>query len=109
MYDEMVDVPLNRLLEIGYKNLRDNQQRLVNVSKKIHVNKTPQQIAEKIENDHPAADQLLQSFRGILDGLIDFIDARHIITIPSTIKPILEETPPFERSLTTASMDTPGP
>jgi uncharacterized protein (DUF885 family) len=108
-YEEMVDVPLKRLLEIGYSNLRDNQQQLVNVSKKIDPNNTPQQIAEKIENNHPAPDQLLQSFRGILDGLIDFINARHIITIPSTIKPILEETPPFERALTTASMDTPGP
>jgi len=109
MYEEMVDLPLNRLLAIGYRNLRENQQQLVDVSKKIDANKTPQQIAEKIENDHPAPDQLLQSFRGTLDGLIEFINAHHIITIPSTIKPILEETPPFERALTTASMDTPGP
>ena len=109
MYDEMVDIPLSRLLEIGYSNLRNNQEQLLNVSKTIDANKTPQQVAEKLENDHPPAGQLLQSFRETLGGLIDFINARQIITIPSTVRPILEETPPFERALTTASMDTPGP
>ena len=109
MYDEMVDIPLSRLLEIGYSNLRNNQEQLLNVSKTIDANKTPQQVAEKLENDDPPAGQLLQSFRETLGGLIDFINARQIITIPSTVRPILEETPPFERALTTASMDTPGP
>jgi uncharacterized protein (DUF885 family) len=109
LYEEMVDIPLDRLLEIGYENLRANQAQLANVCKKIDANKIPQQIAEKLASEHPAPDQLLQSFRGTLSGLMDFINARHIITIPSTVRPILEETPPFERALTTASMDTPGP
>jgi uncharacterized protein (DUF885 family) len=108
-YDEMVDVPLERLLEIGYSNLRENQQHFVGVCKKIDARKTPQEVAEKVENDHPAPDQLLHNFRATFDGLIEFIKARHIITIPSAVRPILEETPPFERALTTASMDTPGP
>ncbi len=108
-YDEMVDIPLDRVLAIGYENLRANQQRLVEVCKKIDASKTPQQIAEQLERDHPPADQLLQAFRNTLGGLIDFINTHGIITIPSTVRPILEETPPFERALTTASMDTPGP
>ena len=41
--------------------------------------------------------------------LRDFIVAKKIVTIPSPVLPILEETPPFERALTSASMDTPGP
>ena len=41
--------------------------------------------------------------------LRDFIVEKKIITIPSPVLPILEETPPFERALTSASMDTPGP
>jgi uncharacterized protein (DUF885 family) len=31
------------------------------------------------------------------------------VTIPSPVLPIIEETPPFARALTSASMDTPGP
>ena len=109
LYEEMVDVPLDRLLEIGYANMRANQQQLVEICRKIDPSKTPQQIVGGFEKDHPPADRLLQSFRDIFSGLIDFINTHHIITIPSTGRPILEETPPFMRALTTASMDTPGP
>jgi uncharacterized protein (DUF885 family) len=109
MYEEMVDLPLDQLLEAGYENLHENQRKLVELCKSIDPNKTPQQIAESYQKDHPAPDQLLQAFRNTFSGLIDFINQHHIITIPSTIKPILEETPPFMRALTTASMDTPGP
>ena len=109
MYEEMVDLPLDRVLEIGYANLRANQSALKEVSQKIDPSKTPQQISEQLGKTHPPPDQLLQAFRNTFNGLIDFIDSHHIITIPSQVRPILEETPPFMRALTTASMDTPGP
>ena len=108
-HDEMVDLPIDKLLAVGYANLHENQRKLVELAKKIDPNKTPQQIAERYEKDHPPPDQLLQDFRNTLDGLISFIDQRHIITILSPVKPIIEETPPFLRALTTASMDPPGP
>lgn len=109
MYEEMVDLPLDRLLAIGFDNLRANQRQLVELSRKIDPNKTPKQIVAKLEQDHPAPDQLLSAFRNTFSGLIDFINTHRIITIPSDVRPILEETPPFMRALTTASMDTPGP
>ncbi len=109
MYEEMVDLPLDELLKVGYDNLHENQRKLIALCKTIDPNKTPQQIAEGYEKDHPAPDQLLQAFRNIFSGLIEFINQHNIITIPSTTRPILEETPPFMRALTTASMDTPGP
>lgn len=109
MYEEMVDVPLDRLLEIGYQNLRANQRQLTALCKQIDAAKTPQQIVARFDQDHPAPGQLLESFRNTFSGLIDFINTHHIITIPSPVRPILEETPPFMRALTTASMDTPGP
>lgn len=109
LYEEDVDIPLERLLKIGYQNLEDNQRRLAEVAKQIDPGKTPQQIAEELAADHPAPDQLLQAFRDTFASLIAFIQSHHIITIPSPVKPILEETPPFMRALTTASMDSPGP
>ena len=47
-------------------------------------------------------------FRNTFTSLIAFINAKKIITIPSTVEPTLEETPPFMRATTQASMDTPG-
>jgi uncharacterized protein (DUF885 family) len=109
LYDEMVDIPLDRLLEIGYQNLRQNQAEFKSVSAKIDPKRTPQQILEDLEHDHPAPDKLLQTFRDTLGGLRDYLVAKHIVTVPSPVLPIVEETPPFERATTFASMDTPGP
>jgi uncharacterized protein (DUF885 family) len=109
LYDEMVDIPLDKLLKIGLEDLRRNQQRLRDTAKKIDPNKTPRQILDEAEKNHPAPDKLLPAFRDTLDGLRNYIAARRLATIPSQVLPIVEETPPFMRALTSASMDMPGP
>ena len=73
LYDEMVDIPLDRLLEIGYQDLRRNQAEFRKVAAQIDPKRTPQQILDDLEHDHPPAANLLQSFRGVLGGLRDFI------------------------------------
>jgi len=108
-YDEMVDIPLDKLLEIGWADLRRNQDRFKKLAAELDPGKDPQAVLLEIGQIHPPPDQLLNSFRATFDGLIGFIRSHHIVTIPSEVKPILEETPPFMRATTTASMDTPGP
>ena len=109
LYDEDVDIPLDRLLEIGMANLRLNQQAFKDTAAKLDPKKTPQEILAELEKDHPAPDKLLQTFRDTLGGLKDFLAQHHIVKLPSEVLPIVEETPPFARALTFASMDTPGP
>lgn len=109
LYDEMVDIPLDRLLEIGMADLRKNQQWYKETAAKLDPNRTPLEILAEEGKDHPAPDKLLQTFRDTLGGLKEFIEKNKIITIPSPIPPIVQETPPFARALTFASMDTPGP
>jgi uncharacterized protein (DUF885 family) len=109
LYDEDVDIPLDRLLEIGMADLRRNQQAFKETAAKIDPSKSPQQILEQLENDHPAPDKLLDTFRDTLGGLKGFLEQQHIVRVPSQVLPIVQETPPFARALTFASMDTPGP
>jgi uncharacterized protein (DUF885 family) len=109
LYDDMVEIPLDRLLKIGYDDLHKNQAELKRVAAQIDAAKTPEQVLAALEQDHPNPDQLLQSFRDTFVSLIEFIQQKKIITIPSDIRPIVKETPPFARALTSASMDTPGP
>jgi uncharacterized protein (DUF885 family) len=109
LYDEMVDIPLDRLLEIGRENLRRNQEEFARVAAQVDKTRTAEQILNEAILDHPATGNLMQSFRDVLGGLRDFIEKNRIVTIPSKVPPIVEETPPFMRALTTASMDTPGP
>jgi uncharacterized protein (DUF885 family) len=108
-YDEMVDLPLDRLLQIAMDDLHKNQAEFARVAKQIDPTKTPQQELKELQGLYPPPDQLLNTFHQTFDSLISFIRANHIITIPSDVQPTLEETPPFMRATTFASMDAPGP
>jgi len=108
-YDEMVDIPLDKLLAIAMADLRKNQAEFARVAKEVDPAKTPQEVLAELATIHPAPDQLLNTFHGTFDSLIGFIREHHIITIPSDVQPTLEETPPFMRATTFASMDPPGP
>ncbi len=108
-YDEMVDIPLDRLLQIAFDDLHKNQAEFARVAKEVDPAKTPAEVLAELAAIHPAPDKLLAAFHNTFDSLITFINAHHIITIPSTVQPTLEETPPFMRATTFASMDPPGP
>ena len=108
-YDEMVDIPLDKLLEIGWANMRQNQEHFRQVAAELELGKEPHAVLEELGAMHPAPDQLMNAFRNTFDSTIGFIKSHRIVTIPSDVRPILEETPPFMRATTTASMDTPGP
>ena len=108
-YDEMVDLPLDKLLEIGWADLRKNQAHFNQVAKELEPEKDPRAVLEELGKMHPAPDKLIPTFSATFDGLVGFIRTHHIVTIPSEVRPIVEETPPFMRATTFASMDTPGP
>jgi uncharacterized protein (DUF885 family) len=109
LYDEMVDIPLDRLLAIGYDDLHRNQDALKKVAAQIDPKRSVQEVVAELQNQHPAPDRLLQAFQDTFAGLTQFIHEKKIITIPAGNPPVLEPTPPFMRATTEASMDTPGP
>jgi uncharacterized protein (DUF885 family) len=109
LYDEMVETPLPRLLEIGYADLRQNQAEFNRIAHELEPGRKPHEVLAELGGDHPAPDHLLGSFHDTFEGLIQFINEKHIVDIPSQVQPTLENTPPFMRATTTASMDTPGP
>ena len=108
-YSEMVDIPLDHLLQIGLDDLHKNQAEFARVAKEIDPTKTPEQELAELATIHPAPDKLLQAFHDRFDSEIAFVRSHNIITIPSDVQPTLEETPPFMRATTQASMDPPGP
>jgi hypothetical protein len=105
----MVDTPLPKLLQIAYTDMRRNQGEFSRVARAVDPMKKPRQVLEELDRDHPAPGDLLQSFRDTFNGLVQFIQEKHIVDIPAGGHPIVQETPPFMRATTVASMDTPGP
>jgi uncharacterized protein (DUF885 family) len=78
------------------------------VAAKIDSKRSWREVLSDIQRQHPAPDQLLQAFRDTLGGLQKFIAEKKIVTVLPGVPPTLEDTPPFERATTSASLDTPG-
>jgi len=107
--DEMIDVPLDELLTIAERDLRRNQAAFAEVAHNIDAKKTPEQVLAAIAADHPAAPKLLEYTQKELDAIGRFMTEHQIVTIPSAAPARVQETPPFLRATTSASMDIPGP
>ena len=68
-YDEMVDLPLDKLLEIAWADLRKNQGHFNQIAKELEPTREPSAVVEELGENHPAPDHLLDTFRGTFDGL----------------------------------------
>lgn len=108
LYEEMVDLPLDRLLRIGEKALRQTQDHFRATAALIDAGKSPAAVTAQLSQDHPDAGGLMAETQAGLEDLRRFVTSHRIVTIPSPENPRVVETPPFMRALTFASMDSPG-
>jgi uncharacterized protein (DUF885 family) len=107
-YDEMVDMPIDLLLARGEAALARDRVAFLATARLVAPDKTPQQAMASLEADHPTAAGLLDATRATLEGTRQFLIDHQIVDIPSDVRPIVQETPPYARVGTFASMDTPG-
>jgi len=107
--DEMIDVPLDELLAIADRDLKKNQAAFAETTRRVDAKKPPVQVLASIAGDHPPAAKLLAITQQELDAIGRFMTDHHIVTIPAAAPARVQETPPFLRATTSASMDIPGP
>ena len=107
--NEMIELPLDELLKIAEADRQRNEDAYQAAIRAIDPNRPAAEIVAAIEKDHPPASALLKSSQDALDAIRQFIVDKKIITIPPSDPATVKETPPFRRSTTSASMDTPGP
>src|SRR5471032_1305127 len=108
MYDEMVDIPLDQLLARGEANLQKDYDDFVATAKIVAPGKTPLEAMASLESDHPTAANLIESARSTVEGARQFLIDKKIVDVPSEVRPIVMETPPYARNGSFASMDSPG-
>jgi uncharacterized protein (DUF885 family) len=107
-FEEMLDIPLDKLLAVGEANLKRDQEAFVATAKKIDPTKTPAQVLARLTDDHPKPDDLVAATRATIERTRKFLIDRKIVTVPSEVRPTVMETPAFQRTGGFASMDTPG-
>ena len=107
-YEEMVDIPLPKLLEIAEATLKRDREDFAATAAKIDPKKTPAQVLATLTDDMPKPDDLVAATRGTIERTRKFLIDKKIVTVPSEVRPTIAETPAFMRTGGFASMDTPG-
>lgn len=106
-FGEMVGLPLDELLEVGQRNLRVNQELLRSACQKFAPDLTVQEAMAKMASHHPTPESLIADTTAKLEEVRQFLIEHNIISVPSEVRCIVAETPPFMR-WAFAFMDTPG-
>src|SRR2546423_6929974 len=106
---ELVDLPPQKILEIGLEQLKAEQTAFAEAAKKIDPNKSPIEVFKQIQSEHPTPQNLIPDVAKDLDKIRKYVSSRHLVSIPSDVRAKVKETPQYLRATSFASMDTPGP
>jgi uncharacterized protein (DUF885 family) len=106
---ELVNLPPQKVLEIGMAQLKTEQDAFAEAARKIDPNKPAIEVFKQIQGEHPASDKLIPDISKDLDKLRKYVVSRRLVGIPSVVRAKVKETPQYLRATSFASMDTPGP
>jgi uncharacterized protein (DUF885 family) len=106
---EFIDLPPQKILEIGLEQLKAEQTAFAEAAKKIDPNKSPIEVFKQIQSEHPTPQNLIPDVAKDLDKIRKFVLSQHLVSIPSDVRAKVKETPQYLRVASFASMDTPGP
>ena len=106
---QLVDLPPQKILEIGLEQLKAEQAAFAEAAKKIDPNKSPIEVFKQIQSEHPTPQNLIADVAKDLDKIRKYVLSQHLVSIPSEIRAKVKETPQYLRATSFASMDTPGP
>ncbi len=106
---ELLEQSPEEVLAIGMRELRREQAVFADAARRIDPTKPAIEVCRMMQREHPSEQDLLPESRKHLESIRQFVMARDLVSFPSQVPVILEETPKFERHASTAMMDSPGP
>jgi uncharacterized protein (DUF885 family) len=106
---ELVDLPPQKILEIGLEQLKSEQEAFTKAAKIIDPDKSPIEVFRQIQSEHPKPENLIPDVAKDLDKIRKYVSSHNLVTIPSDVRAKVKETPEYDRATSFASMDTPGP
>ena len=106
---ELVDLPPQKILEIGLEQLKSEQEAFAKAAKIIDPDKSPIEVFRQIQSEHPKPENLIPDVAKDLDKIRKYVSSHNLVTIPSDVRAKVKETPEYDRATSFASMDTPGP
>jgi Bacterial protein of unknown function (DUF885) len=105
--EHLAGIPIERLKEVGEADLKANQAAFHETATQVDPARSPKEVLEDIERDHPTADRLIEDTRALLEEIRAHLIDHDIVTVPSEERAQVIETPRFYR-FATAAMNSPG-
>jgi uncharacterized protein (DUF885 family) len=105
--EEGIEMPLDRLLEIGLRELGEVQEQFRAAAGRVEPG-NPLEVWRRVKERHAPADGIVKAAREQLTRLATFISRRDLVTLPPGDAVTVAPTPDFFR-WSFASMWTPGP
>jgi uncharacterized protein (DUF885 family) len=106
---ELVNLPPQKILEIGLEQIKAEQAAFADAAKKIDPKKLPIEVFKQIQSEHPTSENLIPDVAKDLDQIRKYVLNQRLVSLPSDIRAKVKETPQYLRATSFASMDTPGP
>ncbi len=106
---ELVDLPPAKILDLGLLELQREREVFAEAAKKIDPEKSAAEVFRQIQNEYPAAEDLIPEITKKLDSIRKFVVDHKLVTIPTEVRAQAKETPQHLRPISFASMDAPGP
>jgi hypothetical protein len=106
--DEMETTPVDTLLARAWQALGEHRTRIDALAERIAPGLGAAAAIDSLARETPAADSLVPFVAAQLDRIREFLRARDLITLPERENLRVRETPVYSRSLSFASMDSPG-
>jgi len=105
--EELIDVPVDRMLAIGERELARAQADFRAAAARVDPKRDPMAVWQDVLRNHPKRGELVPAARRAVDELIAFGAARGLMALPPGERPIVGAAPPFDIGL--ASMHSSPP
>jgi uncharacterized protein (DUF885 family) len=105
--EELIDTPLDKMLEIGLQELDLEEQAFVEKARAVDPSRPAMEVWKTVLADHPQRGQLLEATRKVVADLTAFVKEKHIAEIPDGIAVTVAASKPYDHGL--ASMHASPP
>ncbi len=96
--NHMVDWDADWLLAKGHALYDSTLTEMEALARQIDPTRSAKELVEDIKNDHPTAEELLDTYRAAMQRARQFVVERDLVTIPSNEELKIVETPAFLRN-----------
>jgi len=94
--EELIDTPLDKMVAIGERELRNSQAEFRAAANKLAPGKDPQATWLAVRRNHPPLGGVVAATRKIVDSLTNFVASHDIASIPAGERVVVAPALPFD-------------